>query len=126
MYLIDSTVYIDALRSGKDPVRIFAVEFELGLVFTCGIVTCEVLRGIRDTRVFDRMESFFGLIHTIEFDAALWRASYLLAWKLDRGGSVLPLSDILIASAALREDATLITVDKHFQSIPGLDIRASI
>ena len=126
MYLVDSSIYIDTIREGKDPVVVLAPEFETGLLYSCGIVVCEVLRGIRDLEVFHRMETFFGLIHTIKFDDGFWEASYRLAWRLDRNGTMLPLSDILIASAALSQNAVLVTTDKHFGAVLGLKARSRI
>lgn len=109
-----------------DPIVEFNAEFESGMLSTCGIVVCEVLRGIRDIDVFRRMESFFGLIHTVQFDAKLWKLSYQLAWELDRKGDVLPLSDILIASAAISENLVLVTTDGHFKYVPGLVIQEAL
>ena len=126
MFLIDSSVYIDTLRQGRDPIHVFSNEFETELLMTCGIVVCEVLRGIRDPNIFNRMESFFGLLHPVEFDDTYWADAYNLAWKMDRAGVILPLSDILIASAALATNATVVSSDKHFSSIPDLRVQDRI
>ncbi len=126
MYLVDSSVYIDSVRTGRDPAVMFETELETGVLYTCGVVECEVLRSIRDRQVFARLEIFFQLLHTIEYDSELWKESTQLAWDLDRNGSVLPLSDILIAAAALRANLILITSDKHFELVPGLKTRSTI
>ena len=126
MYLIDSSVLIDDLRAGRDPVAEHQVHFDEGLLCTCGIVVCEVLRGVAKRRVFDRMETFFGLMESVPLDEPLVRDAYLLAWKLDRDGVVLPLPDLLIAAAALRRGATVVTSDPHFASVPGLATRSRL
>ena len=122
MFLVDSSIYLEKLRGGADPVRIFAPEFEAGTLLTCGIVKCEVLRRIRDRLVFDRIEQFFDLMQSVEFDESIWTAACGLAWRLDREGKVLPLSDILIATAALRSEAVLVSTDKHFAGVPDLEV----
>ena len=126
MYLIDSTTYINTLRAGKDPVREFWPQLELGMLCTCGVVICEVMRGLRDRAVYDRMDQFYRLVAHVEFDEALWRSACELAWRLDREGKALPLSDILIGTAAISVEAVVVTSDGHFRSIPGLEVRDSV
>ena len=126
MYLVDSSVLIDHLRAGRDPVTEFRAFFEQGRLCTCGIVVCEVLRGIVKRLVYERMEEFFSLVETVPLDDLLIRETCGLGWRLDRQGIVLPLADLLIAGAAMRAKATVVTTDPHFVSIPGLSVRASI
>ena len=126
MYLIDSSIYIDAFRDGVDPVHRFSNEFEAGLITTCGVVVCEVLRGLRDQAVFKRMENFFGLLNSVPFNESLWERVNHLAWQLGRHGMVLPLSDILISAAALESNSIVVTADKHFTSVPELQVRKSV
>jgi predicted nucleic acid-binding protein len=49
-----------------------------------------------------------------------------LAWALDRKGKILPVSDLLIACCALQVKARLVSVDPHFDSIPGLQVRRDL
>jgi predicted nucleic acid-binding protein len=53
-------------------------------------------------------------------DNLLWETVERMVWKLDRSGTVLPLTDLLIAAAAIRTGAVLLTFDKHFSQIPGV------
>jgi predicted nucleic acid-binding protein len=53
-------------------------------------------------------------------DDRLWADAEDLAWRLDRHGTTLPLTDIVIAACALRIDATVLTFDHHFEVIPDL------
>jgi len=41
---------------------------------------------------------------------------------LSRGGKKIPLFDMIIASLAIDNDLTLVTMDSHFNRIPGLDV----
>ncbi len=126
MYLVDSSVLIDHLRGGRDPVAEFRLFFEEGRLCTCGIVVCEVLRGIVKRPVFDRMEAFFSLVESVPLDGSLVRETSELAWRLDRQGVVLPLADLFIAAAAMRRNAVVVTTDPHFAAVPGLSVRASL
>ena len=43
-----------------------------------------------------------------------------ISWALDCQGRSLPAQDILIATHALQADATVLTLEAHFQPIPDL------
>jgi len=45
-----------------------------------------------------------------------------LAWRLDRNGTVLPLTEVSIAACSMRIGAKLITTDDHFSKVSGLSI----
>ena len=62
-------------------------------------MVCEVLCGIRDTEIFDRMKSFFALFRIVNFD---------------------------VASAAVQERLVVISTDEHFGRAPAFQVRARI
>ena len=55
-------------------------------------------------------------------DHRAWRETEELAWRLDRVGKVLPLTDLIIAVCALRTGAEVLTRDHHFEMIPELPL----
>jgi hypothetical protein len=126
MLLVDSTVYIDLLRAGRDPVvalRPWLLREEL---LACGVVRCEVLRGIVSRKVHERMKTLFDVLPTVESDGATWDSTAELAWNLDRRGVVLPVTDLLIAACALQAGATVVSTDAHFARVPGLHLVRSL
>ncbi len=126
MILVDSTLYIDWLRARVDPTNVLADHLRRHDLFTCGIVRAEVLRGIVSPMLRERMAGVFDLMRPIATDAQLWVEVSALAWKLDRKGVVLPLTDVAIAACALRVGARVVTTDAHFARIPGLTIAAKV
>jgi predicted nucleic acid-binding protein len=124
--LVDSTVYMDLIRSGRDPVATLAPWVETGQLLCCGIIRCEVLRGIRTPGILARMRELFEIVVDVPLTAEIWRQTGDLAWGLDRAGTALPLTDLAIASCARSRDADLVTSDPHFQRIPGLRVSAAI
>jgi predicted nucleic acid-binding protein len=91
-------------------------------VVSCGIVKAEVLRGVKSAKLRDRLSDFFSITQMIPTGPNLWDEVWALAWKMDRTGKVIPLTDIIIAACALRADAAVLTYDKHFHSVPGLEV----
>ena len=120
--LIDSSIYIDLLRAGKDVGVRLRDLIDAGSVFTCGIIRIEVLRGIVNRRIGEWMERLFDEMVACPLDDTLVRGAADLAWRLDRRGIVLPVPDLLIASCALRARAAVVTADPHFRLVPELSV----
>ncbi len=89
-------------------------------VATCGVVRSEVARGLRDPQILKKFQERWDVMLYVPTDNALWADVEALAWKLDRSGVILPLTDIVIACCARRIGAVVLTYDKHFERIPGL------
>ena len=83
----------------------------------------EVLRGVKLSRVFMRMSAFFDVLQNVPTDDRLWEEAAELAWELDGKGWIIPAPDVLIACAARRIGAVVLTSDRHFQKIPGIAVR---
>ena len=120
--LVDSNVYIDLMKRGRDPVRTLGEWVGSSELVTCGMVRLEVLRGLKIPKVSQRISSFMDIMINVRTDAAFWPEATDLAWKLDRQGKVIPGTDIVIAACALRTSAAVMTSDAHFQSIDGLQV----
>ena len=56
----------------------------------------------------------------VRTDNRLWESTEDLLWQLDRKGIVVPVIDALIAESARRIGAVILTLDSHFQLIPGI------
>jgi len=108
------------MRAGRRPLReLEQIAFARDIA-TCGIVRAEVARGIRDPAVLKKFQARWDVMLYVPVDNKLWREVEALAWKLDRTGVILPLTDIIIACCARRIGAVVLTFDKHFSHIPGI------
>jgi len=117
--LVDSSFYISCLRDGRDPLRLLAVTAAARDLAICGVVRCEVGRGLRETKLRLKFTAFWDVMLNVPADNRLWTQAEQTAWELDRKGIVLPLTDIVIACCARRIGAVILTLDKHFYDIPG-------
>ena len=122
MVLVDSSVYIHLLRRGQDPVEELAGRFEATEIVGCDLVRCEVLRGVIRPKARAYLASFFDLLIHVTMDHRAWEETEELAWRLDRAGKVLPLTDLIIATCALRSGAAVLTRDHHFSLVPQLQL----
>ncbi|HNQ88619.1 MAG TPA: PIN domain-containing protein [Verrucomicrobiota bacterium] len=118
--LVDSSFYIRTMREGRDPLKLLAFTAATRDLAVCGVVRCEVARGLHHRTVLDRYQAIWNVMIWIPTDDRLWQSAERLLWQLDRRGVILPLPDVVVACCALRAGATLLAVDRHFSHIPGL------
>lgn len=118
--LVDSSFYIRAAREGRDPLQLLATITAARDVAICGVVRCEVGRGVKIQKVLDRYNAFWNVMINVPTDNRLWDNVGKTLWQLDRQGIVLPLTDVVIACCAMRIGAVVLTHDDHFDQIPGV------
>ncbi len=124
--LIDSSVWINWIRSRVDPRPIIKPWVLKGACFTCGIIRLEVLRGIVDAKQRAKFEDLFDTFQHVALEKELIDGATHRAWSLDRKGVVLGATDLLIAECAIQRNSWLVTLDGDFKKIPGLRIRATL
>jgi predicted nucleic acid-binding protein len=118
--LIDTSAWVDAFR-GLTPTISDTVENLLlnDMAVTCGPVIFEIRRGLREherTRVLPLMEA----LHRLPFHEDDWAQAGELDARLRQDGLTVPPTDALIAHLCLRYDLPLLTLDSHFDNVPGL------
>ena len=118
--LADSSYYIRLLREGRDPLRELAVIAAQRDVAVCGVVRCEVGRGLRSPKALEAFRRAWAVMRYVPADNRLWEDVEDTLWQLDRQGTILPLTDVVIACCARRIQAVVLTYDAHFQGIPGI------
>jgi predicted nucleic acid-binding protein len=92
----------------------------------CGVIRAEVIRGIIHPAQKAKINTLLDLMEDFAIDSAMWRDIAELAWRLDRKGYMLPLTDVAISFCSLRLGATLITLDEHFSKVPDLHIARTL
>ncbi len=124
--LVDSSFYIALARRGLDPLHALAAQALEGDLAICGVVRCEVGRGIRSEGVWRRFQAFWDVMLNVPTDNRLWTSVEEMVWRLDRQGLTLPLTDVVIACCALRIDAAVLTFDHHFSLVPELRVVSTL
>ena len=78
------------------------------------------MQGITKETEGNAIVAAFQAVPFLELSQGLWSEAGRLAAQLRSQGHSLPLSDILIATLARKQGATVLTIDHHFSVIPGL------
>jgi len=119
-FLVDTSAWLFALRRDVYPEiksRIDALLREDALFIT-GIIMLELLGGTRTLKEFSRLKSRLNALPYISVEApSFWDLAFEMSFSLRRTGLTIPSTDILIASAAIKEDVILLHADIHFDHI---------
>jgi predicted nucleic acid-binding protein len=85
-----------------------------------GIVVAEILHGARGGRDAARLRSALRGARLLRVGREDYEEAGLLAAQLRRGGATIPLSDALVARAAISHGLALLADDAHFDAIPAV------
>ena len=124
--LVDSSFYIDRHRANADPFFELVAVSERWEPVTCGMVMLEVLRGLKHERSYRHYRETFEVMTCVTTTSRIWASATDLLRALARRGVTIPPQDALIAASALSVDATVLTFDAHFGSVPGLTVIDSL
>lgn len=111
------------MRAGLDPANELAALAEEYELATCGVIRCEVLRGMRTPKARQALANYLDCLIYLPTHNPIWEKAEEILWEGDRAGRHFPLPDAVIASCALRADATVLTFDQHFSHIPNIRVR---
>lgn len=126
LVVADSSFYIHALRSKRQPFLEMDALREAVEWATTGMIILEVCRGFTLPHMRDEFLERYSVMIYLPTANPVWQLATRLAWQLDRKGQNLPAQDIIIAAHCLRHDARLLTCDRHFESVPGLKLAHSL
>lgn len=118
--LVDSSWWIGEMRAERDPVIALSLLAHMRDLAICGVVRCEVARGVKSKSALAKLRRFWDVMVYVPTDNKLWAEAEELLCSLDRMGRQIPLPDAVIAACALRAGAAVLTLDAHFDSVPGL------
>ena len=119
--LVDSSVWIDYLRSGKLPLADFESNLIKGEIAICGVILAEILSGVKNEQEAQALKSrLLSLPYLSERKDSFVKAAALYS-SLRKSGITIPLSDCIISALAMGNGCRLLTSGKHFETIPGFD-----
>ena len=119
--LPDTCAWIAFLRGTQTPLALVLEQSLTGSeVLTCGVVLFELLQGIKSPREEALLQNALLALPHLEMTRDLWIKAGHLSSSLRAKGHILPLSDIIVAVIALEQNCAVLTIDRHFEAVPGL------
>ena len=121
--LPDTCAWIDFFNGNQTPLAgSLAQSLVQREVVTCGVVLCELLQGVKKPGEELLVQNALQALPHLEMTRELWISAGLLSARLRKSGHTLPLSDIIIATLAMAHSCAVLTVDRHFEAISGLEL----
>jgi predicted nucleic acid-binding protein len=119
--LVDTCIWASFfVKPSSHEKRVVDVLLDHDRVAIVGPILGEVLIGFRRNDQADWVASRLRQSHYVETLWEDWRLAAQLGRQLAALNQKLPLTDLVVATVALRMDASVYTVDAHFDSIPNL------
>ncbi len=119
--LVDTCIWAAVFaRSNSTENRTVERLIEQDRVVVIGPVLAEVLHGFRRSEQADWAASRLKNLGWREVEWDDWREAAALGRELAANGNRIPLTDLVIAAVAMRNDIAVYTSDPHFDLFPDL------
>ncbi|MSQ26110.1 MAG: PIN domain-containing protein [Dehalococcoidia bacterium] len=123
MILIDSSVWVSALRHRNSPEAAEVARIvRANVAVTAGVIIGELLQGAANAAEFNSLERTLAGLHYEEITRDTWRDAGGVCHRLRKKGVTVPLLDALLAVLAIRGGHVVYTLDAHFRLIPNLHV----
>ena len=118
--LVDTSVWIDFFRGIASIKEFLTKLIARDRVFTAGPVLFELLQGIRSAEEREQVKEALLSLNFLEITPADWEGAALISRELRSKGITIPMTDLLLAQLARTHDLEIISLDPHFDQIPGI------
>jgi predicted nucleic acid-binding protein len=126
MYLVDTAVWIHALRrDGSEHIRArFRPLLAAGQVALTEWIVLELMTGLRRDATAADLLGRLEAVRRLPLAASMWQHAWANAAALRRRGVTATAADCLVATIAIDHDVTLVHCDTDFEAMkPTLDLR---
>jgi predicted nucleic acid-binding protein len=121
--LVDTSVWIDFFRGIASTKEFLTKQDARDKVFTAGPVLFELLQGIRSSEEREQVKEALLSMNFLEITPEDWEGAALISRELRSKGITIPMTDLLLAQLAKTHDLKIISLDPHFDQIPGITHR---
>jgi len=120
MFVLDSSVLIETIKDGRRMHAVASLIPENEPLVTTTICMHEVLAGARTAQERLVFEGLFAKMHVFDHTVEAARAGARIEQELSHSGTLINAHDILIAGVCKANNAELVTFDKDFARIKGI------
>ncbi len=118
--LVDTSVWIDFFRGVAFVKELLTKLIGRDRVFTAGPVLFELLQGIKSPEERGQVKEALLSVNFLEMTPEDWEGAALISRELRSKGITIPTTDLLLAQLAKSHDLEIISLDPHFDQIPGV------
>lgn len=122
--IIDTSIWIEYFKNNSDYVSFIEENLNLENIYIMGPIISELLHGVKNEKEYKILSQSIGAIPYLDCTFEDWIKTGNILFYLKKKGKIIPLTDALISVVALRIDASILTLDRHFKEIPGIKLLA--
>ena len=121
--LVDTSIWVEYFNRPESEYAQRLAEFlEAEAVCITGIILAELLQGAKTHAEFNLLRKSLKVLPPLKETEKTWEKAGKLGFELQRKGTVIPLTDCLIAVLAQENNCQVFTLDNHFTHVPQLEI----
>ena len=113
MVLVDTNVIIDYWNN---PTDFYTDIFKKETIAICGPVQAELIHGAVSIRDINRINRAISCFKMLQYESE-WNELGKMLYTLRMSGYTLPFTDVMIAQICMKNNASILTKDKHFLKI---------
>jgi len=118
--LVDTSVWIDFFRGVASVKELLTKLIGRDRVFTAGPVLFELLQGIKSPEERGQVKEALLAMNFLDITPEDWEGAALVSRELRSKGVTIPMTDLLLAQLAKAHDLEIISLDPHFDQVPGV------
>lgn len=119
--LVDTSIWIRADRKGHGALKSRLAELTIsGAAWICWPIRVELLIGVKTPDRWATLDEQLAALRHVPVTDETWHRAARLGHDLARRGQTVPLSDLLIAAAAMDLNLPLWTADTDFKRIAAV------
>jgi predicted nucleic acid-binding protein len=120
--IVDTSIWIEYFKNTLINSKFIEKGLNEEFVYITGPIISELLQGVRTQKEYIMLSQSIGAVPFLNCHYNDWITAGNISFSLRKKGIIIPLSDIIIAAVAIRNDAKIYTLDKHFKQIPAVDL----
>ena len=118
--LVDTSVWIDFFRGVASVKELLTKLIGRDRVFTAGPVLFELLQGIKSPEERGQVKEALLAMNFLDITPEDWEGAALVSRELRSKGVTIPMTGLLLAQLAKAHDLEIISLDPHFDQVPGV------
>ena len=115
--IVDTSIWVEYFKNNQKYVPFIEDSLNLENILISGPIISELLHGVKSEKEYKLLSESISAVPYAECVYDDWIKTGETLYNLKKKGITVPLTDILISVIAIRHDASILTLDKHFKSI---------
>jgi len=120
--IVDTSIWIEYFKNTLSNSEFIEKGLNEEFIYIAGPIISELLQGVRTKKEYMMLSQSIGAVPFLNCQYYDWIDAGKISFSLRKKDIIIPLTDIIIVAIAIRNNAKIYTLDKHFKQIPAVDL----